>query len=294
MPVDALYDVKNAFYIGNYQACINEAQRVKVDALDMKKDVDVFMYRSYIAQKKYGLVLDELKRYSGFDEVKDLRLLAEYLNGDESTKSRVVSDLEKKLANFTPDNTCLPIIAATIYIHESNYDAALKTLYNCETLESMAVSLQCYLKLDRMDLATKEVKRMITKDEDATLTQICNGWLNLAIGGEKLQEAFYIFQELSDKSSKTPLLSVALASVLIAQGKYEDADSLLAESLEKDPNHVETIINQIVVSQFMGKSPEVCARLLSQIKNSNNSHPFVQAYMQKEQEFQRLSSSFGQ
>lgn len=46
---------------------------------------------------------------------------------------------------------------------------------------SLALSLIIYLRMNRVDLAAKEFKKLREKDEDATLTQMAQAWLNLAL-----------------------------------------------------------------------------------------------------------------
>ena len=59
---------------------------------------------------------------------------------------------------------------------------------------------------------------MSATDDDSTLTQLATAWVNLYLGGAKVEEAFFIFQELGDKYSWTVSFAQA-ASVTHTQLK---------------------------------------------------------------------------
>ena len=62
----------------------------------------------------------------------------------------------------------------------------------------------------------------------------------MAIGGDKIQEAYYICQDMIDKLGSTALMLNGQAVTFLAQGKYTEAEAALAEAIEKDPNNPET------------------------------------------------------
>ncbi|XP_063908678.1 coatomer subunit epsilon-like [Zophobas morio] len=287
---DELFEIRNYYYIGNYQQCINEAQKLRQPSTpEVAIQRDIFTYRSYMAQNKFLVVLDEITSSSA-DEVQPLKLLAEYLSNKQKRES-VVAQVDQRVASNVENDT-LALVAATIYVNQSNLEAAYRILHTSESLEALAFSIDILLKIDRVDLARKKLKEMQEKDDDATLTQLAQAWVNVATGGEKLQDAYYIYQELVDKYGATPLLLNGQAVAFIGQAKYEEAEAALQEALDKDANYPDTLVNLIVLHRHMGKTPEIGNRYLSQLKDANPDHPYIKDLKQKESEFARICQQY--
>ena len=94
--VDELFDIKNAFYTGNYQTCINEAQKLKIGDPELSTDRDVLMYRAYLALKKFRVVLEEVGP-SSKPLLQPLAMLATFLS-NPSRKEAVVADLDSLMS----------------------------------------------------------------------------------------------------------------------------------------------------------------------------------------------------
>ena len=159
---------------------------------------------------------------------------------------------------------------------------------------------------------------------------VCSFWFFIfkILGGDKIQDAYYIYQELIDKYGSTPLLLNGQAASYIGQEKFDEAEAALQEAVERDPNNVDTLINLIVLSQQTGKPTEVkytqyqhnvivqfdekkllfsiletdinfwllyfqvCNRYMTQLKDDHPKHPFVKGFLQKENDFDRMAQQY--
>lgn len=139
------------------------------------------MYRSYIGQRKYAVVLDEIKDGSP-DKLQAVRKLADYLS-ETSRGPQIVSDLDKLVSTGSIDieNETFLVCIGSIYYNERCYESALKLLHQSDALESLSLMIQILLKIDRVDLARKEWKKMQLIEEDHILTQLSLAWINLAM-----------------------------------------------------------------------------------------------------------------
>lgn len=72
-----------------------------------------------------------------------------------------------------------------------------------------------------------------------------------------MQEAYYIFQELTDKYGVTALLLNSQSVCYIGQGDYKKAENTLQDALEKDSNDVDSLVNSLFISGHMKVSTDV-------------------------------------
>ncbi|UYV61551.1 COPE [Cordylochernes scorpioides] len=200
---DILFDIKNAYYIGNFQHCINEAQKLKAGSAEEQQERDMYMYRAYIAQKKYRVVLDEVDRRHASPDMLAIRMLADYLASG--------SDINKKFTDF--DGIDWRYLRGRMFQGPSSQPAGRTPGLSGPPQPHTAADGWLHLLLAAGRCSDLSV--------------------SLGQAVEKRQESFYIYQELSDKYSPTPILLNGQVAALGCQGKYEDADTLAQEALDK-------------------------------------------------------------
>ncbi|CAJ2657833.1 unnamed protein product [Trifolium pratense] len=248
---DHLFNLRNNFYLGAYQAAINSSE-VNGLSPDDVIERDTLVHRCYIALGQLQFVISEIND-SAPTPLQAVKLLALYFSSPDSKESAIASIKEWLADPAIGNNATLRLVAGIIFLHENDFNEALKYTNAGGTMELTALNVQIFIKMHRSDYAERQLRIMQQIDEDHTLTQLANAWLDLAVGGAKIQEANLIFQDLSERYQSTSLLLNGKAVCCMQMGNFDEAETLLVEALNKDARDPETLANLVVCCLHLGK-----------------------------------------
>ncbi|XP_065357736.1 coatomer subunit epsilon [Calliphora vicina] len=282
-----LFYARNEYYIGNFMGSVNFVLPEQGTA---GAELLSYMYLSYLAIDSGRLIASDIK-----DNNNTALLALRYINEAFEQPDKIEEILEKltdKVAIEEDDTNIWHIATAIVYCYDQQFENALKILHGSTNLESMALSVQCLLRLSRVDLAKQLVGKMQEISDDHTLTQLAQAWVALSLGTEQMQDAFHIYQEFCEKYKPTPLLLNGQAVVHLGLERYEEAEAVLREALTKKHNDYDTLINMMVLSHLTGKSAEIIHRYWTQLREFYPKSEFVKDFDKKISEFDKLSLQY--
>lgn len=157
-------------------------------------------------------------------------------------------------------------------------------------MEAVALIVQIHLQQNRTDLAVKEVAATRKWAQDNLLYNLAEAWVGLRVGGERYQQAFYVFEELAQAASTSAtksLISQAVSELHL--GRYDEAEAALQQAIEKEPNNADALANLIVLSILAGKPDE---SLTSQLQKADKNHPHLVALAEKNDAFDTAAKKY--
>ncbi|KAF7725202.1 hypothetical protein EC973_000368 [Apophysomyces ossiformis] len=292
-----LFGIRNLFALGNYQSVINDVSSAKgLYSPEATLEAQTYLYRSYVAQGKYNLVITDIR-----DDVeaplKAVKLLALYMQAKQ--KGQAKDEILQQCGTLLEEGAnrvhqTIQVVIATIYVNDGRLEDALKVLHvRSKKLECTALAVQIYLQMDRLDLARNEVNQAKSWAEDALLLQMMEGWVGLRVGGDKYQEAFYIYEEFGQSNTaQTMKVLNGQAAANLALGRYPEAESLLLEALTKNSDDPDTLVNMIVCATLTSKPQDVLNRYVNQLREVAPNHPFLEDLDLKSSFFDRAAARF--
>jgi len=276
---DELYTLRAQYWLGHYRQCVEEGKSVSRRPMgpQLKNEREEFVLRAQLALGEYDKVLRETEG-SDRPSMRALGLHASYEScPDPLTRDSICETLKAMLAEpESANSTSFQLTACHIFLRHGLTREALQCVHLGMTMEHLAVSLQIYLKIDRLDLAEEQLRLMKQADEDSLLTQLCSAYLGIAGGRSTVDDAVHVLASLSEQYGPSVMLLNVTAVANLVKGNYDTAEAALAEAAQEHGNDADTLINTIACYWQMGKGGDT-QPFIAKLKSGHPLHPYVQA-----------------
>ncbi|OTA88001.1 hypothetical protein M434DRAFT_399203 [Hypoxylon sp. CO27-5] len=279
-----LINIHNHFHQGQYQEVID----FDTSALSPENALParVLVLRARIALGQAEDVIADVQGESE-PELVAVGALAEYSLGKIDAAVKTIEEL----ASTAGDNQTVQVVGGTVLQAAGKSEEALALLsQHSGSLDAVALITQIHLQQNRTDLALKEVTAARRWAQDSILVNLAESWVGLRIGGDKYQQAFYVFEELAQAPSTSSIISLVSQAVCeLHLGRVEEAQGALEQALQKQPDYAEAIANLLVLTVIIGKDP---SELTSSLQKAAPQHPFLVDLKEKSELFDKAAGKY--
>ncbi|TGZ85537.1 hypothetical protein EX30DRAFT_361363 [Ascodesmis nigricans] len=281
-----LLNIHNAFHQGQFSTVVSTTP--ETFSPENQTTAKVLIYRARIAQGEAETVASELEGAEE-PELKAVKAYAEYTVGNTNAAQEI-----EALVESSSDNVTVQLLGGIVLHLEGKSDEALALLSKHQgNLEAVALIVQIRLTQNRTDLATKEVQAAKKWANDSLLVNLAESWVGLRVGGEKYQQAYYVYEELAQQpTSSNARTLVGQAVTELHLGRYPEAESGLEQALEKNPADPEALANSIVLGILAGKSVEEQNVHASNLEKAAPSHPYLTDLAEKSELFDTAAARY--
>ncbi|KAK5987274.1 Coatomer subunit epsilon [Cladobotryum mycophilum] len=279
-----LINIHNHFHQGQYQEVVDfdTSSFSPENALPAR----TLVLRARLALGQADDVLAEVKGESEPD-LAAIGALAEHSLGNTDAAVETI----EKLASSAAENVTVQVVGGIVLQAAGKSEEALALLSQHQaSLEAVALIVQIHLQQNRTDLAIKEVASARRWAQDSLLVNLAESWVGVRVGGEKYQQAFYVYEELAQAQSTFSVRSLVSQAVCeVHLGRLEEAQSALEQAVQKDPGNVDAIANFLVLTVVSGNDPE---ELLQSLKQADPNHQFLLDLEEKSDLFDKAASKY--
>ncbi|KOS20240.1 Coatomer subunit epsilon [Escovopsis weberi] len=211
----------------------------------------------------------------------------------EHSLGRTDAALQKieELAASAAENVTVQIVGGIVFQAAGQSDKALALLSQHQSsLEAVTLIVQIYLQQNRTDLAVKEVASARRWAQDSLLVNLAESWVGIRTGGEKYQQAFYVYEELAQAPSTFSVRSLVSQAICeLHLGRLEEAQAALEQAIQKEPNNADAIANSVVLTVVSGRDPQ---ELLETLKKADAGHQLLADLEEKSESFDKAAAKF--
>ncbi|KAL6906976.1 coatomer subunit epsilon [Trichoderma evansii] len=279
-----LINIHTHFYQSQYQEVIDFD--TSSFSAENELPVRVLKLRARIALGQAEDVVADVKG-EAVPDLEAVGALAEYTLGKTDSALKTI----EKLASSAADNVTVQVVGGTILQAAGKSEEALALLSQHQgSLDAVALIVQIHLQQNRTDLALKEVTAARRWAQDSLLVNLAEAWVGVRVGGEKYQQAFYVYEELAQGSSTFSVPSlIAQAVCEIHLGRLEEAQSALEQAIQKDPKNAEGIANLLVLNSISGNNTD---ELVESLKQVNPNHQLLLDLEEKSSLFDKAAAKY--